>query len=194
MGIDVLSKNPNYTSDAKDLLLDQFKNSTNYNKVLNVLSSVMQDFENIIVESSEARLFGNAVGEQLDEIGRQLGVARTVEDDNQYRAILALNALRLTNKGTRDELYNILASYAAQSVEFVVGNDSQLDINMFAACISSILGVNAIIELLPIGTYYRILDVQGVPFGFDDDDGGFGSIHDPTAGGSFTSLLAQSED
>ena len=192
-GVDFLEKNSNYLQDTYSLVLDQFKGSENYIKVVNVISSTMQDYENILVDMAESMLFQNAVGEQLTEIGRQLDVPRRTEDDNQYRSILALSALKRSNNGTRDKLYEILAAYSAQDVEFVLTSDSQFDINLFTACIADVHGTGAILDLLPINTYYRIIDVEGTAFGFDDDDAGFGGEENDPVAGNLCSLIASVE-
>ena len=164
------------SDDVSGLVKDQYKSSTNYNKIVNVISRVTQDYENFIVEAAEAVLFGNAEGEQLDEIGRQLDVPRTVDDDDQYRALLALYTLRRTTTGTRGSLYDTLNSHSAESLRFAIGADNQVDVNLFTGCIAGIHGIQSIIELLPLNTNYRIVETEGTPFGFDDDDGGFAGI------------------
>lgn len=195
-GVDFIKKNEDYLQDTYSLVLDQFKGSENYIKIVNVISSAMQDYENLLVDMAEGMLFQNAVGEQLTEIGRQLDVVRRTDNDDDFRAVLALTAVRRSNDGTRDKLYDLLSEYSAKDIEFIIGADEQLDINLFAACIADIHGVQALIDLLPINTYYRVVDVEGTPFGFDDDDGGFAGTEDDTdAGiGNMSSLIAQVEE
>lgn len=192
--VDFILKNANYTEDLKELVKDQYKNSPNVDKILNVVSSVMQDYENILVEAAEGMLFDRAIGEQLDEIGRQSNISRRVEGDDQYRAIISLKAFELTNTGSRDKLYEILAKYSAESVQFVLGLDGQVDVNMFASCIYDLQGAEGITKLLPINTYYRVVHTDGTPFGFDADSAGYGSTADLQAGGNMSGWLASVQD
>lgn len=189
-----INLNGDYDSDAKSLVKDQYKGSLNYNKIVDVMTSVMKDYETIIVSAAESMLFGNAVGEQLDEIGRQLGVPRTVTEDDEYRAVIALTALKRANTGTRDDLYEILSRYASDDMEFVLAADSQVDVNVLSSCISDIYSVAIITELLPINTYYRITDISANPFGFNPAKRrGFGSTANPNAGGPIGSRLSAVE-
>lgn len=189
-----LNANDNYEADAKSLVKDQYKGSLNYNRIVDVMTSVMKDYETIIVSAAEEMLFGNAIGEQLDEIGRQLGVPRTVVEDDEYRAVIALTALKRANTGTRDDLYDILSRYASDDMEFVLGADSQVDVNVVSSCISDIYSVAIITELLPINTYYRITDISTNPFGFNPAKRrGFGSTANANAGGPIGSRLSAVE-
>lgn len=193
-GVDFLEKNDNYVNDAKELIIDQFKGSSNINKILNVVIDVAQEYENIIVESAQAVLFENAIGDQVDEMGRQMGVVRRVEDDAEYKAVIALKTVRRSNDGTRDTIYNNLVQNVSESVQFVQGLDNQLDINLINPCSDDANVINEILDLLPINTRYRIVSLQTPHFGFGDDDTGYGTTADETVGGKIGSQITAIKD
>lgn len=190
--VDFIKKKDDYRAETQELLLDQFKSSDNYNKVVNVFSEVMEEYESVIVDAAESVLFGNAIGEQLDEMGRQLGVSRTVDDDDEYRSIIALSTLKKLNTGSRDKVHEMLTLHSANNVEFSLGADGLLSIYLTTTCLTSRYGIQAILDLLPVNTYHRIVSVETPSFGFGVNDEGFGTTTDRTTGGKMSSLLSVS--
>lgn len=192
--LNTLEVDPDFIDNTLALVKDQYQFSENYKGFVRIQAELSRQLEALIVSAAESMLFPNAEGEQLTEIGRQYGVPRSTTDDAQFKAILALEVLKTSNKGSRDDIYSILNEYSAESVDIVSSVQEQLDIYLFSTCISDLQGIKAITNLLPLGTKYRIAHTEGAPFGFGASDEGFGSIHDSTLGGNINGLLAYTED
>lgn len=191
--VDYIQTNPDLIEESKELLLDQFKNSPNVNTLLEIALSGEVDFNTLLVELAEETTLVNAVGEQLDEIGRQMGVPRTTDDDTQYRALIRLTGRRRTHNISKEGIIELLGLLiGTDEVEVYNGLNHVVEITVIRSCFDeNVQDGESIASLMPLNTNLRILGSDGVLFGFENasnSKGGFSSVADRTAGGGFASI------
>lgn len=196
MDLEFIKINENYDQDVEDLILDQFKDKEIYLSFVSAIRDIQKDFEKLLVDLGEQRRLPLASGEQLTDIGRELGIIRTTEDDNDYRAAIYLAAYKKNANGTRDEIASALYQISGFMPFIYVGLSRAVEITLNGEILPSNETLQEIIKILPINTSYNIgqAPFESDPFGFDGDDtcGGFGSVNqldDSTVGG-FCSLRA----
>lgn len=92
----------------KPLIVQQFKNSENFNKVLQILAAQIDD---IITTSEQIKTLWDidkSVGKQLDLIGDLLGLQRQGYNDEEYRFFLKVQILENASSGLVEELKSFL--------------------------------------------------------------------------------------
>ena len=92
--LNTLQVDPDFIDNSLALVKDQYQFSENYKGFVRIQAELNRQLQALIVSAAESMLFSNAQGEQLTEIGRQYGVTRTTTDDAQFKAIVALEALK----------------------------------------------------------------------------------------------------
>lgn len=92
-------------------LLKQWREGPNLRAICELLGT--RHDELLLVAQQVAAGFDleNAVGVQLDAIGRVLGLARLGDDDDRYRLALQVWAMCLSTQGTANELLAIVRAY-----------------------------------------------------------------------------------
>lgn len=176
--VEYIKQNPTLLEDTQDLLLSQFEESTNIQKLLSVAVSAFQDVERSTVELATGRLLTEAVGAQLDEIGGQLGVARLTASDEGYRTAIKVAGRSRNSAITRDALVELLGLLAGNSATDIYrGVAHYVDLTIISSCVSPELIGPQIQGVFPLNTKLRIVAKEAVPFGFEGDDGsqGFGA-------------------
>ena len=94
--------------------------ANNIEKFLGVYAAQLQELETAILEVLVETRLANAVGVQLDVIGKIVGVERSSSTDDRYRALI--NAQIATNlaSGTVPELLEIVGLVVGESVELTL--------------------------------------------------------------------------
>lgn len=96
---------------AKKKLAEQYKNSNNLVGYLNVMMLQTEELENVLFDLLEKRSLETAEGEQLNVIGRLVGLDRNVFgiilDDDTYRLYLKVKILKNHTRSTIQELTEI---------------------------------------------------------------------------------------
>lgn len=173
--VNLIQENLDITEDAEGWLLSQFRESPNILKLLRVFTTELQEIESsATIPLLYSRTVEEAQGQQLDNLGVLLKVQRNGLTDDQYRVLLKLVGLKKTNRGTIDDILNI--------IRFVTGDESatlsrgfNYDVNLaFAFCVDE-------------GTF---LTVGDPPFGFLNNPTARGwSSPTDTSGGIISYLL-----
>lgn len=184
--------NADITSNAINNLLYQFENSPNLQNMVSVLTSELQEIESEVIKLMTLRTLENATGQQLDNIGEVLNVRRTSADDEIYRAILKIRNARQSVTGTAESSIYLVKLFTGDEFASVYQNNTYLvDVYYNDTCNPSAT-LDNIKAFFPVVTSLRgVVSSDGLMFGFDGDDtsGGFGSVHDASAGAGFGSLL-----
>jgi hypothetical protein len=97
--------------------------ANNIEKLLGVYVAQVQDLETAIFEVLLLTRLANAVGVQLDTIGRIVGRLRTDEDDDRYRDVLFAQIKINLASGTIPEILAI--------VEIIVGPGIDLELTQY---------------------------------------------------------------
>lgn len=196
MSLDFIKINENMDQEVFDLLLDQFKEKDAYLAFIEVIKDTQKDFERLLVDLAEKRRLPLAEGQQLTDIGQDLGVDRTTDDDNEYRAAIYLAGFKKKAGGTRDEVAAALNQISGTMPFLYSGLYKIVDVTLNTEGKPSLETIQEITRILPINTSYIIGHApdDSKPFGFDGDDdcGGFGSVNQPDDEdvGGWCSMLA----
>jgi len=188
--------------DAKNRLLEQYKEKPNINALVEIFSNRSQLIETELQKFPNARSINDAVGAQLDQIGSIVGLDRVIgQSDENYRAELFVQISINTAQGDPESLILLVENLTqATIVKYVnLGNGNMsfyIDVDiptdeiniLYERIESAALGgvqVSAIIKITATET-----------FSFAGSDGGttgkgFGSIYDPLIGGVWASLLVR---
>lgn len=179
--VDFIKINPLYRDEAAALVLTQFQDKQIYMAIIDLLAQSRQEFNNFLVEMAEARRLPLAIGEQLTEIGRQIGLARTTEDDNDFRAAIYLSSVKRRSDGSRDFIANALYLSSGEYPNLYNGLFRQVDIAINGEVLPSFETIQEVISLLPVNSLYRVIKnpKSGSVFGFSGNPNakGFASRH-----------------
>jgi hypothetical protein len=93
---------------ALDSLISQFKGKENIEKLVKIFSKEAQLLEDVVYQLLELRYLNNATGDQLDQIGKRLGIIRTSHSDEIFRTSIKVKALSKRNEGTTENVLELL--------------------------------------------------------------------------------------
>lgn len=94
----------NHVEQAKALLLYQFRNSPNIQKVVEVFHNQIQDVENEYFTLLESLGIDTAYGYALDAIGKEVQEARRGRTDEEYRSAILTKVFINNSSGTPEEV------------------------------------------------------------------------------------------
>lgn len=173
---------PDFVQEGMDFLpSDMFKDKENFNKSLRILLERLEYIDQKIVELAELRTTLNATDDNLDEIGRQLGIYRNGLNDPEYRAVIMILTGNNAKSGTRGEVIATLKQlFGDEGVTTYKGDNYRLDINIFNTCMEVSDILPQILDMLPLVTHLRVVENNGYTFGFEGDNQAFGfaSVYD----------------
>jgi hypothetical protein len=178
---------------AKARLVEQFKRQANFLAFFTIAVRQVQDLEDAFFDFLTAFILDNAVGAQLDLLGRIVGQLRGGLDDTTYRLYLRARIKANRSSGTLPELLEIIRlicpptatiqaiRYQPAAVIFSIDNIAVTDATATAIMkflrIAKAGGVRIIFEFLTV-------DPTTVFSAFDDPTGpGFGDNTDASIGG-----------
>lgn len=185
----------NFVEGALAFLPEEFlRNAENLNKLLTIFLSRLQVIDSSFVKLAEFRMLMNAEGVNLDEIGSRFNILRGGLNDDDYRALLTIRTFAGSNHGTRPELISIFNSILGENNFYTYkGENFRFDLAVSSPCFDPQTTIDEILDLLPITTYFRMVQFEGFVFGFDEDDfaAGFGSVHDKVdlESGSWSNII-----
>lgn len=107
------TKQTDHAGKAKANLLEQFKGVVNWEKLLDVYSRQIQDLEDMFFELIEKRFIDDAVGVQLDGLGRIIGASRNGLADEAYRVQLRVQIRINRSSGTVEDIISVVALLVA---------------------------------------------------------------------------------
>lgn len=108
-----LTENTTQVADSLKLLIQQFKNKPYLASLLSSYMEQVQLLETALFLMQDARLLSNAEGEQLDGIGRIVGLQRNGAGDADYLMLLGVKILANRSKATIPDfetMYAILST------------------------------------------------------------------------------------
>ena len=100
--------NPNHVADGLKRLLTQFQGQPNLQGIVSSYLVQAQELENVFISLMVDRYVDNAVGAQLDGIGRVVGQPRESRTDVDYRAAIKG---RITRNGANSRVEDLLALF-----------------------------------------------------------------------------------
>lgn len=179
---------------------DIFQNKENALSLITIFLERLREMDLRLVEMAEMRTVLMAEGENLDEIGRQLGIYRNGLNDPEYRAVIIILTGNNSKSGTREDVIATLRQLFGENGATVYkGYNYRVDINIFNTCMEVTDILPQIIDMLPLVTHLRVVENNGYPFGFEGDNEAFGwsSVWDEErdlGAGGMASLVFVSED
>lgn len=92
-----------HAAQMRDLLVTQFKDSTHWNAMLNVIGAQIQELEDALYGVLATKAIATATGDALDGLGDILGVTRSTESgglsDADFRLVLTAQVIAVANSG-----------------------------------------------------------------------------------------------
>lgn len=197
-GVDYIQENPNFIEEGMELLLNQFENSTTLKTILEIAMEGEQEFQSLLVQLAEETTLNNAVGEQLDEIGLQMGVGRTTDDDEQYRGQIRLAGYSRSHEITREGTLELLRRVVGDTeAEVYNGLYHLVEVAIQAVCYDeNVSDPSSIYDLMPLNTNLRIVKAEGALFGFEGSPSrnlGFSTVTNRESGGGLPSIAFRTD-
>ena len=170
--------------------LPDYLKKDNLVKFLTIFLDRLEALDNAWIELAEYRLLVNAQGVVLDDIGKQMGLYRNGQSDDDFRTILLIRQASAGKGGTRPQVEEALQNlFSATNWELYKGKNYRIDLYASSPCFDLNNVVDDIVELFPIMTQIRMVETDYInkSFGFAGDDNslGFGSSNNrqsPNAG------------
>jgi hypothetical protein len=92
----------------KQLNIEQFKSSENFNKVLQVATSTFDELDTVFADLKVILNIANSSGKQLDLIGHIIVEGRNGRNDADYRSALTLKIFKNTSRAFVEDIVEIL--------------------------------------------------------------------------------------
>jgi len=92
----------------KQLNIEQFKSSSNFNKVLEVAATTFDELDTVFADLKAILNIANASGKQLDLIGAIVVEKREGRSDADYRSAITLKIFKNTSRGFVEDVVEIL--------------------------------------------------------------------------------------
>jgi len=178
---------------AKGLLLSQFKDKTNINKIVEALIEQVQELDNALLDLQEVRRLDNAYGIYLDNIGEKLKVQRTTLDDDDYRTAIKVRMLKNKSVGTLADVQEIIELLTFGFPVYIENTHPYvIELSCYLGCLNTPEGLELIKDLFPVNVAVRVQNVTTKPFGFagNPNAAGFGDANNH--GGQLASLIKSS--
>jgi hypothetical protein len=103
----------NHVELGLNMLLEQFRDSTNLRGVLEALFDQIQDLEDAVQPIIDARNIDDATADRLDCIGQLVQVPRDGRSDDAYRIRIRAELAILNSDGTTEDLIAVLQALLA---------------------------------------------------------------------------------
>jgi hypothetical protein len=176
---------------AKALLLEQFKDKQNINKIVDILVSEIQELDNAIVDVQELRTLSNAKGEQLEEIGAKLKVYRDNLGDEDYRTAIKVKILRSKSAGTENDIAEVIRLLLSDpSATITRPHPYTVELAAFLGCVGDTqAGIRQLAQFMPLNTNTRIVAKRSNVFCFVGGNGKGFSSYGGASGGQIASLV-----
>lgn len=177
--VDYVAAATNYFDLLKERNLNQFLNSTELNKILQIIAEVYQESEQDLVDIAEAYILETATGEQLDVLGEEVNLFRVGSEDESFRAyILLRSASRLYSTNKEDILQLLRLLTGDTEPEVYTGLDKLVEVQLQDVCLDDERIKADITNLFPPVTQLLVIKKSGLPFGFEGSvgTGGFGGL------------------
>ena len=166
--------------------LPDYLKKDNLVKFLTIFLDRLEALDNAWIELAEYRLLVNAQGVVLDDIGKQMGLYRNGQSDDDFRTILLIRQAAAGKGGTRPQVEESLQNlFSTTNWSLYKGTNYRIDLYASSPCFDLVNISEDIVETFPIMTQLRIVETDYLNMGFgfegDEDAGGFGSSNDESA-------------
>jgi len=179
MSVDYVKANDNIVQDTKDLMLWQFNDSENIQKILEIVAEEYGSYEEAAERIFTSFLLTEAEGFALDSIGEFLNFPRQGQTDSEYRTALIFSAIGANSTIARDDIANLLNVVTGGVGGYIYrGRYHDLYIYLQLSCIDKEVATEFLDKYLPINTNASILFESGLSFGFLNNEaaGGFDRV------------------
>lgn len=162
-----------HESDIKDLLVDQYCDSTNLLDVLSAVSTIKQEIEHVALDLLDKRNLDNSEGAQLDGLGELVGLSREGRTDEEYRTEIGIQIQINLSGGQVEILIGVVASLTDSNiVQLIESYPAKISIFFEGTLVSNLLSV--IKRLKAAGIELSLIKVSENPLVFEGDPGGLG--------------------
>lgn len=184
-----------HSSQAIDRLTSQFKDKEKISGFISAFVDQVQELETVFQDLLSDRSLNQASGEQLDGLGRIVGIERGGRNDADYKNLIIAKIGQNTSKGLAENLINVFILLTSSSrVHFIEYYPAECEI--YADVDISTLNTEDIYEFCQkvLSGGVRLNHIgwfdADEAFAFDGEpDGlGFGDALDETVGGKFASI------
>lgn len=109
-------------SDLKSLLPQQYKESVNFNKIIDIFSNEFEQLKIVNEQLKVYRWLNNAIGKQLDVLGIIVVEPRNGRNDIDYRKALFFKIFINTSKGLVEDLIYIVEFITNATIVYYADN------------------------------------------------------------------------
>lgn len=184
---------------AKNLLIEQFEESTNLLDLVGIYTKQLQQIENALSDVIQSRDVNSATNAQLDIIGERVGESRRSRNDEDYRAAIKLRIYLNSSNGQPEVVREAVKAFTKASKVYLY--EIQPARLLMHIVTNYTIPTDLIQQVEPIALSGVALeftftnDTDG-DFGFEGEGGyspaedtlGFGEDGFPTEGGKFIEL------
>jgi hypothetical protein len=116
-----LAKVTDHAAQAVARFVAQFKSKPDLASVISIFSDKIQELEEVFFQLLNERALDVAVGQQLDNIGKIVGLDRNGLDDAKYRSRLAGHIKFLISSGTPENVLAVVfnASFEESALQYI---------------------------------------------------------------------------
>jgi len=171
MSVDYIKVNEDILEDTKDLVLTQFGNSENIQKLVEIIATEAKSYEEVAEKMFTSFLLESASGYSLDIIGEFVNVPRGNRSDDEYRTALIITAIGANSSITRDSIYRLIEIVTGGIGGYMYsGRYRDLYIYLQESCADRGVAADFLDQYLPVNTQTSIIFESGQGFGFEGND------------------------
>lgn len=189
-----VSKITNHQAQARDRLIEQYKQSTKLISILDSFNGETQDIEDALHSLFEGRWIDQAFGQVLDDFGELIGQKRLGFGDAFYKILIYVKLGANISQGetervidiykiiTRADIAQLREQYPAGMTLLSNGTINPITAQFIYTQLQSVVGAGIRID--------RIGEFSDSPFGFAGAPTaiGFGTVADSSIGGTWASF------
>lgn len=123
-----LTQKTNRVAEAQGNLIDQFKNHTNIDAVVEAFATQDQELEDAAFEVNTETTLANSVGQQIDNLGTIVGVERGGRTDAEYLLRIAAQILLNKISGSIPEIVELAEALGLTNFTFVEAFPAKIEI------------------------------------------------------------------
>jgi hypothetical protein len=155
------------------LFIQLFKDKTNFIKIQDILADQVQDIEDAIFEFIDEFNLDNAIGAQLDVIGRWVDISREGRNDSDYRDIIKTKIVINSGSGEHEIIIELVTGiFGANKVQLLYLGNANLQV--WADISLTTDNYKQLLETIMAGVGLILVAGSGNPFVFFDDPDGAG--------------------
>lgn len=169
--VDYVQANEDIVQDTKDLVLTQFNESENIQKLIELIADEFLTYEEVAEKLFTAFLLESASGYALDLIGEFVNVPREDRSDDDYRTALIIVAVGSSASITRDSIYTLVEIVTGGVGGYMYsGRYHDLYLYLQDSCSDRDVAADFLDDYLPVNTQASVIFESGLGFGFEGND------------------------